>query len=154
MTFFAHHRSYWWRLSWSSFFPVAVHIFSLFLYYKIEWWRSLFLFLSEQEMRICVYTICWTEERRREKKNSLKSRFSFRTRLQDGGIVGVRKRRKRRTEKCQSYDSEHTMAKNEGRVMDIWTNALVVVVVVGELCHFGRCVWSSSSFLILFDRLQ
>jgi hypothetical protein len=52
-----------------------------------------------------------------------------------------KKRKKRRTEKCQSYDSEHMMVEKEGRVMDIWTNILVVVlVIVVELCHFGRCV--------------
>jgi hypothetical protein len=56
-------------------------------------------------------------------------------------IVGVRKRKKRRREKCQSYDSEHTMVEKEGRVIDIWTNILVVVVVaMVELWHFGRCV--------------
>jgi hypothetical protein len=58
----------------------------------------------------------------------------------------VRKRKKRRTEKCQSYDSEHPMVRKEGKVIDIWTNILVVVVLVLvvaaviELCHFGRRV--------------
>jgi hypothetical protein len=152
MTLFAHHRFYWWRF---FFFFLAVHSFSLLLYCQIERWRSLFSFslpltLNRKWEFVCI--VCAGQ--RRETKNSLKSSFSRLLHTLTGCCrIGVRKRKKRRTEKCQSYDSEHMMIEREGRVMDIWTNILVVVAMV-ELCHFGRCVWSSSSFLVLFDPFQ
>ena len=71
---------------------------------------------------------------------SLSLSLSFLHTLTGWCSVGVRK--KRRTEKCQSYDSEHTMmVEQEGRAMNIWTNILVLVAAaMVELYHFGRCV--------------
>ena len=92
-----------------------------------------------QEMRFCAH---WTA--RREKKNSLKSRA--RAQRVNGLRLCVserergRKEKRERAEKCQSYDKEFALAGKERGVMDIWTNAFVVVIGIVELCHFGRYV--------------
>jgi len=73
--------------------------------------------------------VCWTEERKREKKNSLKSRFSFYTRIPDS----LCEKKKEEEEEQKEGRNVRVMivnllAEKEGRVMDIWTYVLVVVV--------------------------
>jgi hypothetical protein len=98
--------------------------------------KSLF-FLSHStgNENLCVFYALDRGEKAR-KEGFIKIVLLFSHTLTEWCRVGVRRRR---TEKCQSYDSVLTMVEKEGRAMDIWTNVLVVVAMA-ELCHFGRCV--------------
>jgi hypothetical protein len=69
--------------------------------------------------------VCWTEERKREKKNSLKSRFSFYTRIPDS--LCEKKEEEQKEGRNVRVMIVNLLAEKEGRVMDIWTYVLVVV---------------------------
>jgi hypothetical protein len=70
--------------------------------------------------------MCWTEERKREKKNSLKSRFSFSTRIPDS-LCEKKEEEEQKEGRNVRVMIVNLLAEKEGRVMDIWTYVLVVV---------------------------
>ncbi len=91
--------------------------------------------------------VCWTEERKREKKNSLKSRFSFYTRIPDS-LCEKKRRRTERGKKCQSYDSEFTgreRRKSNG-YMDICVSSSIAMplwAVYLIIITFSHVIWLS-----------